>query len=64
MIKMEKNLKKYIYLTYYSLLIAQHLRQVHHQIFLIIFPKQFIVLNENLGTMIKSVKHVELNINF
>ena len=59
--KMEKKLQK-IYPTYYNLLIAQDLWQAHYQI-LSIFLKEFIKLNVNLDTMIKNVKHVELNIS-
>ena len=59
---MEKKLQK-IYLVYYSLLIAQDLWQVHYQILSILFLKEFIELNVNLDTMIKNVKHVELNIS-
>ena len=55
---MEKKVLK-IYLTYYSLLIAQDLWQAHYQIFL----KKFIELNVNLDTIIRNVKHVELNIS-
>ena len=59
---MEKKLQK-IYRTYYNLLIAQDLSQVHYQILSIIFLKEFIQLNVNSGTMIKKVKHAELNIS-
>ena len=59
---MEKKLQK-IYLTYYNLLIAQDLWQAHYQILSIIFRTQFIELNANTDTMIKSVKYVELNIS-
>ena len=59
---MEKKLQK-IYLTYYNLLTAQNLSQDHHQIFSIIFLKEFIKLNVNMDAMIKIVKLVELNIN-
>ena len=59
---MEKKLQK-IYLTYYNLLIAQDLWQAHYQILSIIFLKEFIELNVNSDTMIKNVKHVELNIS-
>ena len=59
---MEKKLQK-IYLTYYNLLIAQDLWQVHYQILLIIFLKEFIESNVNTGTMIKNLKHVGLNIS-
>ena len=53
---MEKKLQN-IYLTYYSLLILQDLWQVHYQILLIIFLKEFIESNVNLDTMIKNLKH-------
>ena len=49
---MEKKSQK-IYLTYYSLLIAQDLRQVNYQIFSLISLKEFIELNVNLHTVIK-----------
>ena len=52
MIKMDKKLQK-IYFTYYNLLIAQNLWQVHYQILSIIFLKKFIKLNSNNGTMTK-----------
>ena len=51
-----------IYLTYYSLM-AQGLWQIDYQILSIIFLKEFRELNVNFDTMIKNVKHVELNIN-
>ena len=57
---MERKLQK-IYLTYYSLLIAQDLWRVHSQILSIIFLKEFIKLNLNPDTIIKNVKHAELN---
>ena len=59
---MEKKLQK-LYLTYYNLLIAQDFWQVRYQILSINVLKEFIELNVNLDTMIKDVKHVELNIN-
>ena len=59
---MKKKLQK-LYLIYYSLLIMQDLWQVQHQILPIIFQKEFIKFNVNLGTMIKNVKHIELNIS-
>ena len=62
LIKMEKKLQK-IYLKYYSLLIAQDLWQAHYKILSIIFLKEFTKLNVNTDTMIKNVKHVELNIS-
>ena len=43
---MEKKLQK-VNLTYYNLLIAQKLWQVHYQILSIIFLKEFIELNLN-----------------
>ena len=49
--------------TYYCLLVAQHLSQTHHQILSIIFLKEFIELNVNLDKMIKNVKHLEVNIS-
>ena len=58
---MEKNLQK-IYLTYYSLFIAQDLRQAHYQILSIIFLKEFMELNVNTNMMIKSVRLVEFSI--
>ena len=57
---MDNKLQK-IYLTYYKLLIAQDLWQVHYQILSIFFVKEFIKLNVNSDMMIKNVKHVELN---
>ena len=59
---MEKKLQK-IYPTYYNLLIAQDLWQVHYQILSIIFLKEFIKLNVNRNTMMKNVKLAELNVN-
>ena len=53
---MEKKLQKYIYLSYYNLLIVQDLWQVHYQILSIIFLKRFIELNVNTNMMIKNVK--------
>ena len=55
--------KIYIYFTYNSLLTAQKLWQVQYQILSIIFLKEFIQFNVNSDTMIKNVKHVELNIS-
>ena len=46
LIYMENKLQK-IYLTYFSLLIAQNLWQAHYQILLIIYLKDFIELNVN-----------------
>ena len=48
---------------YYNLFIAQELWHANYQILLIIFLKEFIELDVNSNTMIKSMKHVELNIN-
>ena len=59
---MEKKLQK-IYLTHYNLLTAQDLLQVHYQILSIIFLNEFLELNINSDTMIKNVKHMELNIS-
>ena len=59
---MEKRLQK-IYLTYYSLLIAQDLWQAYYQILPIIFVKEFRELNVNTDMMIKNVKLAELNIS-
>ena len=59
---MEKKLQK-IYLTHYNLLRAQDLLQVHYQILSIIFLNEFLELNINSDTMIKNVKHMELNIS-
>ena len=49
---MDNELQK-IYLTYYNLLIAQDLWQVHFKILSIIFLKEFIKLNVNTDTMTK-----------
>ena len=59
---MDKN-REDIFLTYCNLLIAQDLWQVLYQIMSIIFLKEFIELSLNLDTMVKDVKHVELNIS-
>ena len=59
---MEKKLQK-IYLTHYNLLRAQDLLQVHYQILSIIFLNELLELNINSDTMIKNVKHMELNIS-
>ena len=59
---MEKKLQK-IYLTYCNLVIAQDLWQILYQILSIIFLREFIELNINLDTIIKNVKHAELNIS-
>ena len=58
---MEKKLQK-IYLTYYNLSTGQDLWQAYYQILSIIFLKEFIELNENLVTITKKVKYVELSI--
>ena len=42
---------------------AQDLLQAHYQISSIILVKEFIELNVNTDTMIKNVKHVELDIS-
>ena len=57
---MEKKLQK-IYLTYYNLLIAENLWQVHHQALSTIALKELIESNVNLDMKIKDMKHVELN---
>ena len=62
-VKNGEDITKNIYLTYYSLLIAQDLWRAHYQILLIIYLKDFIELNVNQKMMIKYVKHVELNIS-
>ena len=59
---MEKKLQK-MYVTYYSLLIAQDLWQILYQILSIIVLKKFIELNVNTNMMIKNLKLVELNIS-
>ena len=59
---MEKKLQK-MHLTYCNLLIAQDLWQTHYQILSIVFLKEFIELNVNSDTIIKNVKHVELNVS-
>ena len=59
---MEEKLQKN-YLIYHNSLIAQVLWQVHYQILLIIFLKEFEVLNVNTDMIIKNLKHVELNIS-
>ena len=53
--------KQTIHFTYYNLLIAQDLWQVHYQILSIFFLKGFIKLIVNMGTMKKNVKLAELN---
>ena len=59
---MEKKLQK-MYLTFYSLLIAQGLWQAHYKILLIIYLNDFTELNINLNVAIKNMKYVELNIS-
>ena len=59
---MAKKLQK-MYLTFYSLLIAQGLWQAHYKILLIIYLNDFTELNINLNVAIKNVKYVELNIS-
>ena len=51
-----------MYLTYYSLFIAQDLWQTH-QILSIILLKEFIEINVNSDMMIKNLKLVKLNIS-
>ena len=51
------------YFTYYDLLIGQNLWQAHYQILSIILVKEFTELNVNADSMIKNVKHVDLNIS-
>ena len=58
---MERKFQK-IYLTYCKLLIAQDLWEVLYQILSIIFLNEFVELNENLDTMVKNLKHVQLNL--
>ena len=63
--RIDKNGKKYykkIYFTHYNIIIAEDLWEAHYQILSIISLKEFIKLNVNSDTMIKNVKHVELNI--
>ena len=59
---MKKKLQN-IYFTHCNILIAQNLWQVLYQILSIIFLKEFVEANINLDTMIKNVKHVELDIS-
>ena len=59
---MEKKLQR-SYSTYYNLLIAQDIWQVHYQILSVIFLKEFIESNGDSDTMTKNAKHVELNIS-
>ena len=53
--RIDKNGKKSqkIYLTHYSLLIAQNLSQADYEILSVNFVEEFIKLNINTGTMIK-----------
>ena len=44
-------------------MIVLDLSQVHYQILSIIFLKEFIKCNVNLDTMIKNMRHMELNIS-
>ena len=60
LMKMVKKLQN-TYLRYYNLLIVQSLWQVHYQILSIIFLKEFFKSNVNMDTIIKNVKHSELN---
>ena len=54
---------KKVYLTYYNLLIVLDLWQAHYQILSIIFLKEFVKFNVNVGTMIKNVRLAELNVS-
>ena len=58
-----KKLARKIYLTYYSLLIAEDLWQAHYQILTIIFLKKLIELSVNTDMITKNVKFAQLNIN-
>ena len=58
-----KKLARKIYLTYYSLLIAEDLWQAHYQILTIIFLKKLIELSVNTDMITKNVKFAKLNIN-
>ena len=60
---MEKKLQK-VYLTYYSLLIAQDLWHTHYQILSIIFLKEFIELNVNMGMKIKKCETCGINYKY
>ena len=57
-----KKLQK-IYVTLYSLLIAQNLWQARYQIFLIIYLKEIIELNVNEDMRIKTLKDMELHVS-
>ena len=52
---------KEVLFTYYNLLIAEELWQAHYQILSITFLRKFVELNVHSDTMLKNVKHVELN---
>ena len=58
-----KKLARKIYLTYYSLLIAEDLWQAHYQILTIIFLKKLIELSVNTDMITKNVKLAQVNIN-
>ena len=60
---MEQKSQK-IYLTYYSLLMAQNLSLADYEILPVTALKESIKLNVNISTMIKNVKLVELNRNY
>ena len=54
---------KEVLFTYYNLLIAEELWQAHYQILSITFLRKFVELNVHSDTMLKNVKHVELNMS-
>ena len=54
---------KEVLFTYYNLLIAEELWQAHYQILSITFLRIFVELNVHSDTMLKNVKHVELNMS-
>ena len=60
MVTIDKKSQK-LYLKNYNLLIVQDLWQAHYQILLLIWLKEFMILNVNMDMIIKIVKHVELN---
>ena len=60
---MEQKSQK-IYLTYYSLLMAQNLSLADYEILPVTALKESIKLNVNTSTMIKNVKLAELNRNY
>ena len=60
---MEQKSQK-IYLTYYSLMMAQNLSLADYEILPVTALKESIKLNVNTSTMIKNVKLVELNRNY